>query len=117
MSLMKYFYFMMIEYLIVNCQLSDLKLCDSMTLGIPEGMNETQWKKASLSFHILSISCSLSLKHFPHNPFPNNNFKFDRNDRKFSKRVQNTVGKEEFACYKQFLLFQQCFLKTCTADT
>ena len=46
-----------------------------------------------------------------------NNFKFDENGRKFSKWVENTVGKGEIACYKQFLLFPKCFLKTCTAGT
>ena len=45
------------------------------------------------------------------------NFKFDENGRKFSERVENTVGKGEIARYKQFLLFQQCFQKTSTADT
>ena len=39
------------------------------------------------------------------------------NGRKLSKQVENTVGKGEIACYKQFLLFPQCFQKTCTADT
>ena len=39
------------------------------------------------------------------------NFKFDKNGRKLSKRVENTVGKGEIACYEQFLLFQQCFQK------
>ena len=29
-----------------------------------------------------------------------NNFKFDENSRKFSKQVENTVGKGEIACYK-----------------
>ena len=33
------------------------------------------------------------------------------------KRVENTVGKGEIAGYEQFLLFQQCFQKTCTVDT
>ena len=33
------------------------------------------------------------------------------------KRVENTVGKGEIARYEQFLLFPQCFQKTCTADT
>ena len=33
------------------------------------------------------------------------------------KRVENTVGKGEIARYEQFLLFPQCFRKTCTADT
>ena len=45
------------------------------------------------------------------------NFKFDENGRKFSKRAENTVRKGEIACYEQFLLFPQCFQKTCTADT
>ena len=65
------------------------------------------------------------------NPFPNDkildasklkdfaddNFKFDEDVRKFMKRVKNTVGKGEIARYEQFLLFPQCFQKTCTADT
>ena len=33
------------------------------------------------------------------------NFKFDENSRKFSKLVENTVGKGEIARYEQFLLF------------
>ena len=33
-----------------------------------------------------------------------------------SKWEENTVGKAEIARYKQFLLFPQCFQKTCTAD-
>ena len=41
------------------------------------------------------------------------NFKFNENFRKFSKRVKNTVGKGEIARYKQFLLFPQCFQKAC----
>ena len=45
------------------------------------------------------------------------NFKFDENGSKFSKRVENTVGKGEIAHYEQFLLFPQCFQKTGTADT
>ena len=62
-------------------------------------------------------------------PFPNDkildsskingfadNFELDDNGRKFSKRVENTVGKGEIACYEQFLLFLQCFQMTCTAD-
>ena len=65
------------------------------------------------------------------NPFPNDkildsfklkefaddNFDFNENGRKFSERVENTVGKGEIARYEQFLLFPQCFQKTCTTDT
>ena len=47
----------------------------------------------------------------------NDNFRFAENGRQFFKRVENTVGKGEIACYEQFLLFSQCFLTTCTAHT
>ena len=57
---------------------------------------------------------------FPHNKildssklkeFADYNFKFDKNGKKLPKWVENTVGKGEIACYKQFLLFPQCFQK------
>ena len=46
-----------------------------------------------------------------------NNLRFDKNGRKFSKWVENTVDKGEIAHYEQFLLFPQCFQKIYTADT
>ena len=49
--------------------------------------------------------------------FAYNNFKSDENGRKFFKWIENTVGNEEIARYEQFLLFPQCFQKTCNADT
>ena len=54
------------------------------------------------------ISDSSKLKEFA-----DNNFKFDENGRKLSKRVENTVGKGEIARYEQFLLFPHCFQKAC----
>ena len=48
--------------------------------------------------------------------FADDNLKFDDNDRKFSKWVENTVGKGEIAHNEQFLLFPRCFQKTYTAD-
>ena len=48
--------------------------------------------------------------------FPDNSIKFYENGRKFSKMVENAVGKGEIARYEQFLLFPQCFQKTFTAD-
>ena len=51
------------------------------------------------------------------NEFAEDNFKFDENSRKFSKRGENTAGKGESAHYEQFLLSPQYFLKTCIADT
>ena len=44
--------------------------------------------------------------------FADHNFKFDGNGRKFSKKVENTVGNGEIARNEQFLLFPQCFQKT-----
>ena len=41
--------------------------------------------------------------------FADDNNKFNENDREFSIRVENTVGKGEIARYEQFLLFPQCF--------
>ena len=52
-----------------------------------------------------------------HKGFADDNFKLDDNGRRFSKRVENTVGKGEIARNEQFLLFPRCFQKTCTADT
>ena len=49
--------------------------------------------------------------------FADENLKFDKNGRKFSKWVENTVGKGEIARNEQFLLFPQSFQKPCTADT
>ena len=43
--------------------------------------------------------------------FADDNFSFDESGRKFSKRVENTVGKGEIAHNEQFLLFPQCFQK------
>ena len=49
--------------------------------------------------------------------FADDNFKFDRNGRKFFKWLENIVGKGEIARYEQFLLFPQCFQKISNADT
>ena len=48
--------------------------------------------------------------------FADDNINFVENDRKLFKQEENTVGKGEIARYEQFLLFPQCFQKTCTAD-
>ena len=49
--------------------------------------------------------------------FADENFEFEENGGKFSKTVENTVGKGEIDLYEKCLLFTQCFEKTCTADT
>ena len=48
--------------------------------------------------------------------FADDNFKFNENGRKLSKWIENTAGKGEIAHYKQFLLFRQCFQRSCTVD-
>ena len=65
-----------------------------------------------LPFPKRQILDSSELKEFAYD-----NIKFDENGRKFSKRVENTVRKGEIPRYEQFLLFPQCFQKTCPADT
>ena len=49
--------------------------------------------------------------------FTDDNYKYEENGRKFSEWVKNTVEKGEIAHKEQFLLFPQCFQKTCTSDT
>ena len=60
--------------------------------------------KISLPFPKRQILDSSKLKEFA-----DDNFEFDENGRKFSKRVAHTVEKGEIARYEQFLLFPQCF--------
>ena len=55
---------------------------------------------------------SLKLKEFA-----DDNIKLDENGRKLANLVENTVGKREMARYEPFLLFPQCFQKTCNGDT
>ena len=49
--------------------------------------------------------------------FADDNFKLDEYGKKFSKTLENAVGKGEIARYEQFLLFPQCFQRTCKQDT
>ena len=68
-------------------------------------------------FYINSLPNDNILDNSKLKEFADDNFKFDENGGKFSKRVENTVGKGEISRNEQFLLFLQCFQKTCTADT
>ena len=66
---------------------------------------------------ILTFSHTTNIRLFQtEKKFADDNFELDDNGRKFSKWVENTVGKGEIARYEQFLLFPQCFQKTSTAD-
>ena len=65
----------------------------------------------------LTLSQTTNFRLFKLKEFADHNFKLYENVRKFSSKLENTVGKREIACYEQFLLFLECFQKTCTADT
>ena len=77
------------------------------------------------SFHSENNTISSSFNPFQNDKFisskfkefADDNFKCDENGRKFSRWLENTVGKGEIARYEQFLLFPHCFQKTYTADT
>ena len=79
------------------------------------------------NYHLSHLSHTCFVSTYNLNLFPkkdssklkelaDDNFELDENDRKYSKRVENTVGKGEIARYEQFLLFPQCFQKTSNAD-
>ena len=86
-----------------DCPGTTRQACVALTLNDP---NETfKWQ-----IYLSTLSKTLLRE------FADNNFKRDENGRKFFKRVENTVGKGEIARNEQFLLFPQCFHKSCTAD-
>ena len=69
-----------------------------------------------MSFHnviCLTLPQTTDFKLFQIETVCRGQFKFDEKSSKFSKRVENTVGKEEIARYEQFLLYPHCFQKVC----
>ena len=66
---------------------------------------------------MLTLSQTTNFRSSKLKEFADDNFKFNKYGRKFSKRVENTLGNGEIARYEQFILFLQCFHKTYTADT
>ena len=71
----------------------------------------------TLNLQSLTLSQTTIFRLFQTEEFAGDNFKLNENGRKFSRWIENTVGKGEIARYEQFLLFPRCFQKTCTADT
>ena len=65
----------------------------------------------------LTVSQKTNFRLFQTERVADDIFKFDENGREFPKKVENTVGKGEIDHYEQFLLCQQHFQKTNTADT
>ena len=72
---------------------------------------------AGLSSTLLNISQTTNFRCFQTEIVCRRQFQIWWKWQKFSKLVENTVGKGEIVCYEKFLIFPQCFQKTCTADT
>ena len=76
-----------------------------------------KWENTGYQFFLLTLSKTTNFRLFQTERVADDNLMFHKNGRKFSKRIENTVGKGEIARYKQFLLFPRCFQKTTNADT
>ena len=78
------------------------------------------FKSCMLSTELMGLRLNVTLSQTTHfNLFQTERVcrrQFDKSVRKFSRRVENTVGKGEIARDEQFLLFPLCFQKTCSAD-
>ena len=79
--------------------------------------NVVKMKKIPVSYSVITLSQTTNFRLIQSESLQTTISNLKKNDRKFSKRVENTVRKGEIARYKQFLLFPQCFQKTCTVDT
>ena len=81
-----------------QCSLKTNLICKSLTFSLSElNFQDYIFFIPSPDDKILDSS---KLKEFA-----DNDFKFNENARKLSKRVENTVGKGEIARYEQFLRF------------
>ena len=83
------------------------------------------FKKSSFSGSLKAGMMWQRINSLPNNKFLNlsklkevadDNFIFDENCRKFSKWVENIVGKGKIACNEQFVLFSHCFQMTSIPD-
>ena len=86
------------------------QICRLQTLSHWKSLKFVFWERVN-PFPNENILDSSKLKEFA-----DDNFNTNGNGWKFSKRVENTVGKGEIALYGQFLLYPKCFQKTCIAD-
>ena len=66
---------------------------------------------------LLTLSQATNLRLFQIERVCRRQFQTWRKCRKFSKRVKTLWEKDKIARDEQFILFSQCFQKTCTADT
>ena len=73
------------------------------------------WSLVCIPIDQLTLSQTANLDSSKMKVFADDNSEFDKNGRRFSKQLENTVGKGEVAHYEQFLLFPRCFPKACSA--
>ena len=99
-SIFYFFYFVFKSLLCKNL----LKTCDCVWqwAEMPQALK----KSKAINPFLNDILDSHKLKEFAED-----NFKFDKNGKKFFKRVENHEGKAEIAHYEQFLLFPTEFSK------
>ena len=71
----------------------------------------------SVSLNPLTLSQTTNFRLFQMLRLCRQQFQIGRKWQNVIKKGRNTVGKGEIAGYKQFLLFPQCFQKTCSTDT
>ena len=90
---------------------SDRQLSSANSVGLVESITLVVWERIN-PFPNEKFWTPSKLKEFA-----DDNFRFDENGIKFFNWLENTVRKGEIARYEQFLVFSQCFQKTCTADT
>ena len=84
----------------------NLYLKENKTL-LEKGLKNLASNTLSFLNNVLTLS---QTKKFPRlKVFAEDNFKFDDNGRRLSKKVENTVGRREIAGYEQYLLFPQFF--------
>ena len=75
-----------------------------------KGVIVWEWGREGNAINLdLTLSQTTNLDSSKLRKFADDSFKFGENGRKFSKWVENTVGKGEIAHYEQFRLFSQSF--------
>ena len=96
-------------------ELKSLKF-DSCRLTSENLKRDLDFPRSSFSSFFLPFPKRQSLDSSKLRKFADDNFPFDENGKNVLQKGRNAVGKGEIAHYELFLLFPQCFKKTCNAD-
>ena len=93
--------------------LHTLKCCSANAFSLDKFENLSSSKSYTMCLSFNPLPDDEILDRFKLKQSADVDFEFDENSRKFSKWVENTVGKGEIAHHEQFLVFPQCFQKAC----